>query len=38
MNMIRSRATLLGVNVSATPNYYAARSVMQWVVGPKVST
>ena len=29
MNMIRSRATLLGVNVSATPNYYAARSVIQ---------
>lgn len=28
-NNIRSRATLLGVNAVATPNYYAARAVLQ---------
>jgi hypothetical protein len=29
MNMIRSRATLLGINASSTPNQYAARLVIQ---------
>lgn len=29
LNNIRSRATLLGVNAVATPNYYAARLVLQ---------
>jgi hypothetical protein len=29
LNSIRSNATLLGVNVSATPNFYAARAVLQ---------
>jgi hypothetical protein len=29
LNMIRSRATLLGVNASSTPNQYAARLVLQ---------
>ena len=29
MNMIRSRATLLGVSSAATPNYYAARAILQ---------
>ena len=29
LNGIRSRATLLGVNAAATPNYYAARAVIQ---------
>lgn len=29
LNNIRSRTTLLGVNAQATPNFYAARSVMQ---------
>lgn len=28
-NNIRSRATLLGVNAVAQPNYYAARAVLQ---------
>ena len=28
-NNIRSRATLLGVNTVAQPNYYAARAVLQ---------
>ena len=28
-NNIRSRATLLGVNAAAVPNYYAARAVLQ---------
>jgi hypothetical protein len=29
LNQIRSRATLLGVNAQITPNYYAARAVLQ---------
>lgn len=29
LNQIRSRATLLGVNAQATPNFYAARAVLQ---------
>jgi len=29
LNRIRSRATLLGVNSSVVPNYYAARNVIQ---------
>ena len=29
LNNIRSRATLLGVNVQPVPNYYAARAVLQ---------
>ena len=29
MNNIRSRSTLLGVNASATPNFYAVRNVLQ---------
>lgn len=29
LNLIRSRATLLGVNASITPNRYAARLVIQ---------
>jgi hypothetical protein len=29
LNNIRSRATLLGLNAQATPNYYAARAVLQ---------
>lgn len=29
LNQIRSRATLLGVGVVPTPNFYAARSVVQ---------
>ena len=29
LNNIRSRATLLGVNVQPVPNYYAARTVLQ---------
>jgi hypothetical protein len=29
LNNIRSRATLLGVNASTVPNFYAARSVLQ---------
>lgn len=29
LNNIRSRATLLGVNAQPTPNYYAARAVLQ---------
>jgi hypothetical protein len=29
LNMIRSRATLLGVNLSSTPNQYAARAILQ---------
>ena len=29
LNQIRSRATLLGVGVAVTPNYYAARNVLQ---------
>lgn len=29
LNNIRSRTTLLGVNAQATPNFYAARSVIQ---------
>jgi hypothetical protein len=29
LNLIRSKATLLGVNASATPNFYAARAVLQ---------
>jgi hypothetical protein len=29
LNNIRSRATLLGVNANPTPNYYAARLVVQ---------
>lgn len=29
LNNIRSRTTLLGVNAASTPNYYAARLVMQ---------
>lgn len=29
LNNIRSNATLLGVNAQVTPNYYAARSVIQ---------
>jgi pyruvate/2-oxoacid:ferredoxin oxidoreductase alpha subunit len=29
LNSIRSRATLLGVGVPVTPNYYAARNVVQ---------
>lgn len=29
LNMIRSRATLLGINASSTPNQYAARLVIQ---------
>ncbi len=29
LNLIRSRATLLGVNAAATPNFYAARLVLQ---------
>lgn len=29
LNNIRSNATLLGVNAQTTPNFYAARSVIQ---------
>jgi hypothetical protein len=29
LNNIRTRATLLGVNVQPVPNYYAARAVLQ---------
>lgn len=29
MNLVRSRATLLGVSAGATPNQYAARAVLQ---------
>ena len=29
LNQIRSRATLLGVSTPVTPNFYAARNVMQ---------
>ena len=29
LNQIRSRATLLGVGVAVTPNFYAARNVVQ---------
>jgi hypothetical protein len=29
LNNIRSRATLLGVNVQPVPNFYAARTVLQ---------
>lgn len=29
LNQIRSRATLLGVNAQVTPNFYAARAVLQ---------
>ena len=29
LNQIRSRATLLGVSVPVTPNYYAVRNVVQ---------
>jgi hypothetical protein len=29
LNNIRTRATLLGVNVQPVPNYYAARTVLQ---------
>jgi hypothetical protein len=29
LNLIRNKATLLGVNASATPNFYAARAVLQ---------
>lgn len=29
LNNIRSRTTLLGVNAPSTPNYYAARAVIQ---------
>lgn len=29
LNNIRSNATLLGVNASVTPNFYAARAVVQ---------
>jgi hypothetical protein len=29
LNNIRSRATLLGVNLQPVPNYYAARTVLQ---------
>lgn len=29
LNSIRSRATLLGVGIPVTPNYYAARNVVQ---------
>ena len=29
LNQIRSRATLLGVGVPVTPNFYAARNVVQ---------
>jgi hypothetical protein len=29
LNSIRSRATLLGVNAQVTPNFYAARNIIQ---------
>lgn len=29
LNNIRSRSTLLGLNAQATPNFYAARAVLQ---------
>ena len=29
LNQIRSRATLLGVSVAVSPNFYAARNVVQ---------
>ena len=29
MNLVRSRATLLGVSATVTPNLYAARAVLQ---------
>ena len=29
LNGLRSKATLLGVNASVTPNYYVARNVRQ---------
>jgi hypothetical protein len=29
LNLIRNRATLLGVGVAVTPNYYPARAVIQ---------
>ena len=29
LNQIRSRATLLGVGVAVTPNYYQARNILQ---------
>ena len=29
MNLVRSRATLLGVSAAVTPNQYAARAVLQ---------
>ena len=38
LNNIRSNATLLGVNAQITPNYYAARLILQWVSGHKVFT
>ncbi len=33
LNNIRSNATLLGVNAQTAPNFYAARSVLQWASG-----
>jgi len=38
LNSIRNRATLLGVGVPLTPNFYAARNVIQWASGHKVFT
>lgn len=35
LNSIRNNATLLGVGVPYTPNYYAARNVVQWATGPR---
>jgi hypothetical protein len=29
LNLVRNKATLLGVNVAVAPNFYAARSVIQ---------
>ena len=37
LNNIRSRATLLGVNAQPVPNYYAARTVLQWANGHRVN-
>ncbi len=37
LNSIRSRATLLGVGVAVTPNFYQARNVLKWVAGHKAT-
>ena len=37
LNQTRSIATQLGVGSTPVPNYYAARNVIQWVVGHRVN-